>query len=174
MAAQYHTLDLDRLALVSGQGRRLDLDLDPGPVEFGGITYAVEGARVAARVDVSRTVAGYAFRLRYEGDVAGTCVRCLGDATVAVRVDAREVDQPASTDEELRSPYVSEGELDVGAWAHDALALALPQRFLCRPDCAGLCPVCGVSLNDVDPATHRHEPEPDPRWAKLRELQADQ
>ena len=34
----------------------------------------------------------------------------------------------------------------------------------------GLCPVCGASLNDVDPAEHRHEPEPDPRWAKLREL----
>ena len=171
MAAQYHTLDLDRLALASGQARRLDLDLDPGPIELGGNTYAIGDAPVAARLDVSRTVAGYAFRLRYEGNVAGMCVRCLADATVAVRVDAREVDQPASADEELRSPYVSDGELDLGAWAHDALALALPQRFLCRSDCAGLCPVCGVSLNDVDPTTHHHEREPDPRWAKLRELQ---
>jgi uncharacterized protein len=171
MAAQYHTLDLDRLGLGSGQGRRLDVDLDPGQIELGGRSYVFERRPLAARVDVSRTVTGYAIRLRYEGDVAGTCVRCLADATVAVRVDAREVDQPASADEELRSPYVSDGELDLGAWAHDALALALPQRFLCRPDCAGLCPVCGVSLNEVDPASHHHEPEPDPRWAKLRELQ---
>jgi uncharacterized protein len=173
MAAQSHILDLDRLALGSGQGRRLEVDLDPGPIELGGNTYALARKPVAARVDVSRTVAGYAFRLRYEGAVAGTCVSCLADATVAVRVDAREVDQAASADEELRSPYVSEGELDLGAWARDALALALPQRFLCRPDCAGLCSVCGVSLNDLDPATHHHEPEPDPRWAKLRELKLD-
>ena len=33
--------------------------------------------------------------------------------------------------------------LDLGAWARDALALALPDQVLCRPDCAGLCAVCG-------------------------------
>ena len=83
-------------------------------------------------------------------------------------IDAREVDQPG--DEELLSPYVSEGELDLGHWARDAVALAMPERILCRPDCAGLCPVCGVSLNDADPAEHEHGGGADPRWAKLREL----
>ena len=77
-------------------------------------------------------------------------MRCLADAAVAVEVEAREVDQPVTDDEELRSPYVHEGVLDlIGAWAHDALALAVPQQLLCRPDCAGLCPVCGESLNDA-------------------------
>ena len=66
-------------------------------------------------------------------------------------VDAREVDQADSEDEELRSPYVEEDELDIGRWAHDAAVLALPTRVLCRPDCAGLCPVCGESLNDDRP-----------------------
>jgi uncharacterized protein len=97
-------------------------------------------------------------------------MRCLEDSIFAVEADAREVEQPSSNDEELRSPYVDEGVLDVAVWAHDAVALALPQSLLCRPDCAGLCPECGVSLNDVDPATHVHEQPPDPRWAKLREL----
>ena len=97
-------------------------------------------------------------------------MRCLDDARVEVAVDAREVDQPSSDDEELTSPYVDDGILDLAAWAHDALALALPQQLLCRPDCAGLCPVCGESLNDADPAAHEHPREPDPRWAKLREL----
>jgi len=90
---------------------------------------------------------------------------------VPVEIDAREVDQPEAQDEELRSPYVDGDELEVGRWAHDALALALPLQLLCRPDCSGLCPVCGVSLNDADPAEHQHEQGPDPRWAKLRELQ---
>jgi uncharacterized protein len=46
----------------------------------------------------------------------------------------------------------------------------MPQRLLCRPDCAGLCSVCGESLNDAAPGSHEHPSEPDPRWAKLREL----
>ena len=63
--------------------------------------------------------------------------------------------------------------LDLRAWAHDALALALPAQLLCREDCAGLCPSCGADLNTAGPE-HGHEPEPDPRWAKLSELRFDQ
>ena len=110
-------------------------------------------------------------RIRFEAAIAGPCVRCLGDARVAVAVDAREVDQALADDEELRSPYVSDGVLALADWAHDALALALPLKLLCRADCAGLCPVCGISLNDADPGQHDHGEQLDPRWAKLRELQ---
>ena len=88
-------------------------------------------------------------------------------------IDAREVDQPATGDDELRSPYVSDGELDVEHWANDALVLALPEKPLCRADCAGLCGVCGESLNDADPEAHRHETGGDPRMAKLRDLKLE-
>jgi uncharacterized protein len=100
-------------------------------------------------------------------------MRCLEDAAVEAEVDAREIDQVDAEDEELRSPYVSEEHgtvLDVDRWAHDAAILALPSRILCRPDCAGLCPLCGESLNDADPKDHEHEKPTDPRWAKLDEL----
>ena len=100
-------------------------------------------------------------------------MRCLEPARIEIEVDAREVDQPASDDPELRSPYVAEGVLDLSAWAHDALALALPSQVLCRAECAGLCPVCGESLNAAASGAHDHPAEPDPRWAKLRELQSD-
>ena len=53
-------------------------------------------------------------------------MRCLEPAATEIRIDAREVDQPASRDEELRSPYVTDGELDVGRWANDSVVLALP------------------------------------------------
>jgi uncharacterized protein len=68
----------------------------------------------------------------------------------------------------MSSPYVDDEHLDLEAWTRDALSLALPTQIVCRPDCAGLCPRCGANLND-EPG-HEHEPEPDPRWAKLREL----
>lgn len=100
-------------------------------------------------------------------------MRCLERGEVRVEVDAREVHQPSGGHEELESPYVSEDELQLADWAHDALVLAMPERFLCRPECAGLCSVCGESLNDADPTRHEHESEPDPRWDKLRELKLE-
>jgi uncharacterized protein len=173
MPAAYHSVDLSRFALRAGEGRRLDLEVDPGQLRLGGESYEVAGDSVAARLDVSRTAAAYAVRMRFTAHVSGRCMRCLEDADVAVEVDAREVDQPGTEDEELRSPYIKDDELELGAWAHDTLALALPIQLVCRPECRGLCPVCGVSLNEVDPAEHRHESEPDPRWAKLRELKLE-
>jgi uncharacterized protein len=174
MAANHHTrieIDLTRLALSPGQGATMELEVDPGSYELAGNEYQLVERPVAAGLDVSRTAAGYAMRLRFSAELGGPCVRCLDPAGVAVDVDTREVDQPASRDEELLSPYVSEGVLDLSGWARDALTLALPQQLLCRPDCAGLCPVCGESLNDAEPGAHDHPSEPDPRWAKLRELQ---
>ena len=171
MAKSAHTIDLARLSLRPGQAARLDLEIDPGGLEFGGSEYRVDGAAVESRLDVSRTATGYALRLRFSDPLAGPCMRCLEPARVAVDVDAREVDQPSVEDEELLSPYVEEGILDLRGWARDALALALPSQILCRDECAGLCPVCGGSLNDADPDAHQHPAEPDPRWAKLRELQ---
>ena len=98
-------------------------------------------------------------------------MRCLADATPTFEVLAREVSQPGEG-EELESPYVRDGVVDLRAWARDALALTVPTQVLCRADCAGLCPVCGADLNEAGP-DHGHEREPDPRWAKLSELHFD-
>ena len=165
--------DLARLRLSSGEGRRLDLDVPVAALTFGGETYAVEPGRVPVRLDVSRTTGnGYALRLRFSVHLRGPCMRCLEPARPEIEVDAREVSQPGGGDE-LASPYVSaDEELDLGAWARDALALALPQAILCRPDCAGLCPECGADLNTAGPE-HHHERAPDPRWAALRELRLE-
>jgi uncharacterized protein len=163
-------VDLERLALSSGQARALDLEIGLEPIELGGQTYAPAAGGSEARLDVSRTSTGYALRLRFESQLTGPCVRCLDDAATDLQVDTREVDQPPAGDEELRSPYVSEGNLDLDRWANDALVLALPSQPLCRLDCAGLCSVCGESLNDADPEAHRHQQGGDPRFAKLREL----
>jgi uncharacterized protein len=170
--ARTDALDLGRLKLTSGEGRRLDLEVPVDPLEFGGERYVIDPALVPARLDISRTTGqGYALRLRFAVELDGPCQRCLEGARRAVEVDAREVDLPGGG-EELDSPYLAKEELDLHAWARDALALALPVQILCRPDCAGLCPVCGANRNE-DP-DHAHEAAPDPRWSKLRELKLDQ
>jgi uncharacterized protein len=166
------SFDLARLGLTSGEGRRLDLNAHVEPFSYGGERYRVTPELIPVRVDVSRTTgAGWALRLRFSAGLEGPCMRCLEPASPTFEVDAREVSQPGGG-EELTSPYVAEdGELDLAGWARDALALALPAQLTCRPDCAGLCPQCGANLNE-DPG-HRHEPEPDHRWAKLSELKFD-
>jgi uncharacterized protein len=140
------------------------------PFSFGGQTYAARPDVVPVRLDVSRTTgSGWALRLRYAVSVSGPCMRCLEQADPRFEVDAREVEQPGTSDDELSSPYVNDdGELDLAAWARDAVALALPAQITCRADCAGLCAQCGANLNE-DP-DHAHDAAPDPRWAKLSEI----
>jgi uncharacterized protein len=165
-------LDLAGLHLSAGEGRRVGLEIAIAPVVLGGQRYRADPARVPVELEVSRmSGGGYAMRLRFSAALAGPCMRCLRDAEPLVEVEAREVDVPAGG-EELESPYVAEEVLDVAAWAHDTFALAAPLKVLCRVDCAGLCPVCAADLNEAGPE-HRHEPAPDPRWAKLRELKLD-
>jgi uncharacterized protein len=164
------SVDLTRLSLSFGQAASLDVPVRGAPLSLGGQSYEIGPQPLVVRLDVSRTSSGYAMRLTFTVRLDGPCQRCLDPASIELDVEAREVDQAGTDDEEMRSPYVDEGQLDVGAWAHDAIALALPAQLLCRPDCAGLCPVCGESLNDADPEAHRHAGDGDPRWAKLREL----
>ena len=169
MPARTDLFDLGRLKLRAGEGRRLELEVPFEPLALGAERYEVDPGQVPVTLDISRmTGSGWSLRLRFRATLRGPCMRCLTDATPAFEVDAREVDQPGRGPE-LDSPYVHEEQLDLGAWARDALALALPQQILCREDCAGLCAICGEDLNAAGPE-HAHEREPDPRWAKLKEL----
>jgi uncharacterized protein len=162
-------VDLASLSLRHGEGRRLELPVRLEPLELAGQAYLSPDS-VSVRLDVSRPSGGYAFRLRFPVRIEGPCMRCLEAAALEAEVDAREVAQEETDDEELLSPYVEGDELDLGRWAHDAAVLAIPTQLLCRPECAGLCPVCGESLNDADPGAHDHDAGVDPRWAKLNEL----
>jgi uncharacterized protein len=166
---RFDTIDLETLNLRPGDGRRIDARLWIEPLSLAGQPYDVAGGAVEARLDVSRTLQGYALRLRFEAPLEGACMRCMADARPVIGVDAREVEQPGEADE-LHSPYLQDGALELARWARDALVLAVPPKILCREDCRGLCPVCGADMNAPEAADHRHEEAGDPRWSKLREL----
>jgi uncharacterized protein len=172
-----HDFDLASLRLSPGEGRRLVLVTEIDPLVLGSETYRAESSEhcsnaVPVELSVSRmTGGGYALLLRFSASVSGPCMRCLKPASPRVEVEAREVDRPGSG-EELDSPYVHDETLDLAGWARDSFALAMPVKILCREDCAGLCPVCAADLNEAGPE-HHHEAEPDPRWAKLRELKLE-
>jgi len=164
-----NTVDLRRLRVRPGEARDLQLDVELEPFVLAGQRYELVPAPLPVELRVSQASGATVFDLRFRAHVSGPCMRCLGHAELEVDSSARELhDDGADAADDLRSDYVAEDMLDVSAWVRDAIALALPEQILCRPDCAGLCPVCGKDLN-VEPHEHA-DLETDPRWAALEEL----
>jgi uncharacterized protein len=163
------TFDLRRLRLRSGEEHREAVEIELEPLVYGGQSYEPLPRTVEAELTIVRATGGTVFRLRFENRIVGPCYRCLNEAQVREQIMADEYqDADPGADEELRTPYLDGGLLDLSAWARDAAALALPETILCRPDCAGLCPECGRDLN-LEP--HEHDPEPvDTRWSALEQI----
>jgi uncharacterized protein len=162
------SFDLRRLRLRSGEEHRDEVEVELAPFELGGQRYLPVPDTVPAELTVNRATTGTAFRLRFDTRLHGPCYRCLADAVLDIAVDGREYQATSAADEELLTQYVLDDRLDLSAWARDSIALALPEQILCRPDCAGLCPVCGKNLND-EPHEHAEE-SADPRWSALERL----
>jgi uncharacterized protein len=106
----------------------------------------------------------------------GECARCLTEITGSIVIDLTELfaypdsatDETTEADEFGR---VVDDTVDLEQPIVDAVGLALPFAPLCGPDCAGLCPDCGVPLASAEPG-HHHEAV-DPRWAKLAAMLPD-
>lgn len=169
-------IDLRRLDLSPGAGARADVPVALGDITLGGQAYAPDPREVPARVDVASSGSGLGLRLRFATALRGPCQRCLAPSAVDVAVDAREFQASGRTeadepDDDLDCEYLSgptRMDLDVAAWARDAMAEVLPMSVLCRDDCAGLCARCGADLNAG--ACDCADDDPDPRWAALAEL----
>jgi DUF177 domain-containing protein len=162
------SFSLSQVKLRPGEQYRDELEVELPAFAFGGQRYVPVPEQVPAELEITRANTGTVLALAFTARLHGPCYRCLGDAVLEVPIRAREYQDESPEDEQMTTPYLSGGNLEVSDWARDAVALALPDKILCRPDCAGLCPVCGKSLND-EPHTHE-EREPDPRWAALEAL----
>jgi len=160
---------LRRLRLRSGDEQRDAVQVELEPFDLGGQRYLPVPHEVEAALTIVQATTGLDLRLSFDVRLHGPCMRCLEDAVLDVHVDAREyhASDPAAGDE-LRSEYVVDEQIELTAWARDAIAIAMPDQILHAPDCAGLCPVCGKNLN-LEPHTHDEVPG-DPRWAVLEEL----
>jgi uncharacterized protein len=163
------TFNLRTLKLRSGEQFADERELELEPLELGGQRYLPVPEKVAAALAITKATTGTVFELRFPARLHGPCVRCLADAVLDLPISAREYEasSPGASDE-LRTPYLVDEKLDLSAWARDALALALPEKILCRSDCAGLCAVCGRDLN-TEPHVHEEEAG-DSRWSVLQEL----
>lgn len=165
------------LAEPPGSSRAYPLDAVTIPI--------ADDLRLAVPIDgevrVARTNRGVLVHGSIATALEGTCARCLGEAVTPLRLEIDEEVLPAidlasgqpldrSTEPEV-ARLTDHHELELEPLLREAIALAEPIAPLCRPDCPGLCIVCGARLADGHPP---HDGDDvDPRLAALRGFRVD-
>ena len=144
-----------------------------------------DGPRLAAPIDgrvrFVRTNRGILASTDLSTALALECSRCLRDVVLPVAIRLQDEylpsldlasGRPLLTDEEPEVERLSDHhEIDLEPPVRDAIVLAEPIAPVCRPDCPGLCIVCGERL---DEGSHDHPvDEIDPRLEALRGFMAD-
>lgn len=140
----------------------------PAPADLGIEVIGVpERSEISLRLLLESVVEGVLVSGNIEVLALGECVRCLDPLEQQFLVDVQELyAYPGHGDEDTQS-VVDDGLIDLEPALRDAVVLALPLAPVCRPDCPGLCSVCGAHLaGDPD---HAHV-ELDARWAALAAL----
>jgi len=159
----------------------------------GSRTYAIAGVMldlgpdlaqadpVEGSIRVARTNRGILVTGRLSTALGESCSRCLREIEVPIAISIEEEVLPtvdlasglpvdASTEPDAVR-LTDHHELDLEPLVREAIQLAQPIAPLCRPDCPGLCVVCGGDLSD---GAHDHDGEEiDPRLEALRGVRVD-
>ena len=128
----------------------------PAEVEQEGDSY-----RVVAPVTLDFDIHKDKDRFRLEGTVRTVlelpCSRCLEpfrlpvDAAVNLRYlpasDQSSDDEQEVAEEDVDISFYQDDQIDLTGLLREQFYLALPMKPLCRDDCRGLCPQCGVNRN---------------------------
>jgi uncharacterized protein len=162
-----------RVSELEEQGLRID-DVSTLAAALSDPSWRLE----SVGLDVEADGAEVFVRGRLAATMPLTCSRCVEafPGRVDVELDVRLMPRPPAADsvelgaDDLDVDFYDGDELDLGRVVANETTLALPMKPLCRPDCRGLCAVCGVNRNVVA-CTCAQRP-PDPRLAVLRELAA--
>ncbi len=124
---------------------------------------------VGAELLLESVVEGVLVSGPIEGVMTMHCARCLKPFETQFHLPVQELFAFGASPDDDEYPLV-EGFLDLEPMIRDAVVLAMPFSPLCREDCLGLCARCGGDRNLGECAC---EPESDPRWSVLRDLDLD-
>ena len=165
-------------------GAQTDFKVTESPIDPRGDNAGLIEAGVSS-IDADIVATHTNPRAYLEGDARASlsqrCSRCLKPIETPVRARFAEqyyttIDVLSGHAKEAAPPdaktIASDFRIDLTPLLREELILATPLAPVCRPDCRGLCPVCGRDQNDEP---HQHEDEPatlaDERWGKLRRLE---
>lgn len=131
---------------------------------------------VHAEVTLEKNSRQLYLQVQFSTRATFTCDRCLeeflhevsGSYSIVYLMDGRSVEGVKSEEEiHLLSPETN--IIDLGEDVRQFAVLTLPRKILCRDECAGLCPTCGVNKNRTSCVCQ--EEKSDPRWAALKQIQ---
>ena len=125
-------------------------------------------------IKVTGTIVNTGTAFRVAGTLAATkhfvCNRCLKECDEAQEHTFAETFQRGGSED---ADITVDGDMvELTALVRDTLLAAQPLSNICKPDCKGLCPVCGHNLNEGDCGCDRFVP--DPRLAALQQLKFDE
>ncbi|WP_022868005.1 YceD family protein [Schaalia vaccimaxillae] len=180
MADSHLVLSLTTLPRQIGATRHFDIDWQ-APDDLGTPAMAVpEGDELTLGVDLTSVDDGVLVQLYTDVNLSGECVRCLDPVVAHHAISSAEVYfEPGSAPTQLAA---SDGDedgddlfligqrdtIDLETQVRDAIITLVDERPLCKPDCRGLCDVCGEKWEEL-PADHEHFVV-DPRLASLAGL----
>jgi uncharacterized protein len=149
--------------LLRRPGTERDVVLEATPDELGLDDPRLDDAPVTARLRLNVLTDGIVVDGAIEAAWRDECRRCLTPVGGQLHVDVQELYQVMLTDPDAFA--LANDQLDLRPMVREAVLLQLADAPLCRPDCAGLCPVCGTNRNEQPCSC---EPAPaDERWAAL-------
>lgn len=144
--------------------------------------FAVPSLRQVAPLHVQGVASAIEREIHIRGrlttQVEMDCARCLEPVSQAVKRDFDLFYQPLDQSPDGDEQVVPKGEEELGFYsgegvvledvAKEQVLLSLPMRAVCREDCKGLCPACGINRNRE--SCKCKDTGGDPRWAALKNL----
>jgi len=99
-------------------------------------------------INLSRTQNGLRLQAEFEAFTQAECGRCLQDYRLHLTTQFEEIftfeNHPLSEDEQI---IPEDGNIDFKTYIRDYFLIEIPIKPVCKPDCKGLCIVCGHNLN---------------------------
>ena len=150
-----------------GNVKDIDVAVDSTLLDFGDGRIEAQDLPITFHLESTNT--GIVVRGSVSVEFHDRCRRCLNEVHERLSVDIGELYQREITDPDA---YPLEGEqLNLAPLVREHVLLALPDAPLCRPDCPGLCPVCGADKsNPAEAECGCAAGAADPRWAALDAL----
>ena len=140
--------------------RTFKVEVTPEEMDYRG-EYSVVG-NASVKITVARVDIGYHLKVEGEVKMRFVCSRCLDEYVETFRFSDENILRRGEytggeslKDEDVDSIYIERDEVDVLPIIREIFISNLPINPVCSPDCKGICPVCGLKIEDE--AEHLHE-----------------
>jgi DUF177 domain-containing protein len=169
--------------------RKLEFELQfqPGEIDFGSEVRQLGPLSTEGRAELIREHHGGSHSIddirlvgKLDGRLEVSCARCLEPVEIPVTRSFDLLYRPMESDKGSDEVAMHEADTEIGYYDGESMELedslreqvllAVPIKSLCRFDCKGLCPTCGVNRNQQ--LCDCSQARPDPRWAALGELRS--